>query len=111
MNENTEAIFNDETKKICLCSFSAIVLCLVFIISPLSSFLITSTLFKILILVILVYTINIHIKQTNRLTNAKQAAIAANIDKQIQMNIICSHVFTFFLIILVLFVTKSLFHL
>lgn len=111
MNENIEAVFNDETKKICLCSFSALVLCLLFIVTPLSSLFITSTLFKILILVILIYTINIHIKQTNLLTNAKQAAISANVDKQIQMNIICSYIFTFFLILLFLFVAKSLFHL
>jgi len=111
MDENTQAIFNDETKKICLCSFSALLLCLIFIVSPLSSLIITSSLFKILILVILIYTINTHIKQTNKLTNAKQSAIAPNVDKQIQINIICSHVFTFFLIVLFLFVMKSLFYL
>lgn len=111
MNENTEGLFNDETKKVCICSFAALVLTLIFIVSPLSSLFITSTLFKIAILVILVYAINIHIKQTNLLSNSKQSAIDENIIKQIEMNIMCSYMFTFFLILLVVFVTKSLLHL
>lgn len=110
MDENFESFFNDETKKICLCSFSALLLTIIFILSPLSSLFITSTLFKIVILVILVYTINIHIKQTNQLTNAKHSAISANIVKQIEMNIMCSYMFSFFLILLFLFVAKSIFN-
>lgn len=111
MEENFEAIFNDKTKKICICSFSALLLTVIFILSPLSSLFITSTLFKIAILIILVYTINMHINQTNQLSNAKQLAISANITKQIEMNILCSYIFTFFLILLFVFVTKSIFHL
>lgn len=109
MNEDSKAIFNDKTKTICVCSFAALILTIMFVISPLNSFLMTSTIFKLVILVILAYTINIHIKQTNELTNAKQAAISANIDKQIQMNLLCSYTFTFFLILLFLFVVKSVF--
>lgn len=110
MDENFEGIFNDETKKICICSFVALILTVIFILSPLSSLFVTSTLFKIAILVILIYTIHIHIKQTNQLTNAKQAAISANITKQIEMNIMCSYLFTFFLILLFVFVAKSIFY-
>jgi hypothetical protein len=110
MSENFEGLFNDETKKICICSFSALLLTVIFILSPLSSLFITSTLFKIAILVILVYTIHINIKQTNQLSNTKQSALSENITKQIEMNILCSYIFTFFLILLFLFVMKSLFH-
>ena len=109
MNQDNNAIFNDNTKKICACSFTALILTLLFVISPLSSFLMTSVFFKLVILVILAYTISMHIKQTNELTNAKQLAISSNIEKQVQMNLLCSYTLTFFLILLFLFVTKSLF--
>lgn len=109
MTQDNNALLNDNTKKICICSFTALILILLFVISPLSSFLMTSIFFKLVILVILAYTINMHIKQTNELTNAKQAAISANIEKQIQINLFCSYTLTFFLILLFLFVAKSIF--
>jgi hypothetical protein len=99
----------DVTKKVCLCSFVSIVLIIMFIISPLSSFLMTSLFVKILILIILAYTIYLNNCQTNILSLSKNSSQSLEIQSQISTNIICSYVFTLFLGILFIFVVKSLF--
>jgi hypothetical protein len=55
--KNSTQISFYETKKICICSATSIVLIVLFIISPLSNFFTTSLVMKILILAILIYTI------------------------------------------------------
>ena len=99
----------DVTKKVCLCSFVSIVLIVLFIISPLSSFLMTSSLMKILVLIILGYTIYLNNHQTNILSLSKNASQTLEIQSQLSTNIICSYIFTLFLGILLIFVIKSFF--
>jgi hypothetical protein len=99
----------DVTKKVCLCSFVSIVLIVLFIISPLSSFLMTSSLMKILVLIILGYTIYLNNHQTNILSLSKNTSQTLEIQSQLSTNIICSYVFTLFLGILLIFVIKSFF--
>ena len=55
--------FTDETKKICTFSAISIFLIILFIISPLSNFFVTSTIMKIIIVILLGYTIHLNIKQ------------------------------------------------
>lgn len=99
----------DVTKKVCLCSFVSIILIVLFIISPLSSFVITSSLMKIVILIILGYTIYLNNYQTNILNLSKNSSQSFEIQSQVSTNIICSYVFTLFLGILFIFVIKSFF--
>ena len=112
MDSNTPfnlMIFTDETKKICICSATSIVLIVLFIISPLSNFFTTSLVMKILILAILIYTIYLNNNQTNLLRNATSVINSENVKSQLNMNIICSYVFTLFIGLLVIFVIKSFF--
>ena len=100
-------IFTDSTKKICTCSAISIFLIVLFIISPLSSFFITSTLMKIITLIILAYTIYLNIIQTNYLKNATNVVNTEIVMSQLNTNIICSYIFTLFLGLLGIFVVKS----
>jgi hypothetical protein len=100
-------IFTDSTKKICTCSAISIFLIILFIISPLSNFFITSTLMKIVVLIILAYTIHLNIIQTNYLKNATNVANTDIVLSQLNTNIICSYIFTLFLGLLGIFVVKS----
>ena len=102
-------IFTDVTKKICMCSFTSIILIVLFVISPLSNLIKTSAFMKLLILVILCYTIYLNIIQTNSLRAANNAAVSEQIKTQLNLNVICSYVFTLFLGLLGIFVTKSFF--
>jgi len=99
----------DVTKKVCLCSFVSIILVILFIISPLNSFLMTSIFVKILILIILGYAIYLNNHQTNILSQSKNASKSFEIQSQLGTNIICSYIFTLFLGILFIFVVRSFF--
>jgi hypothetical protein len=100
----------DVTKKVCLCSFVSIVIIVLFIISPLSSFVLTSSFMKIIVLIILGYTIYLNSHQTNILSlSSKNSSQTPEIQSQLSTNIICSYVFTLFLGILLIFVIKSFF--
>jgi hypothetical protein len=101
-------IFTDSTKKICTCSAISIFLIILFIISPLSNFFITSTLMKIVILIILAYTIYLNIIQTNYLKTATRVANTEIVMSQLNTNIMCSYIFTLFLGLLGIFIVKSL---
>ena len=96
-------IFTDSTKKICTCSAISIFLIILFIISPLSNFFITSTLMKIIVLIILAYTIHLNMIQTNYLKNATNVANTDIVLSQLNTNIICSYIFTLFLGLLGIF--------
>ena len=112
MDSNTPfnlMIFTDGTKKVCLCSATSIILIVLFIISPLSNFFTMSLLMKIVILLILVYTIYLNNKQTNLLREANILINSEKLKSQINLNIICSYVFTIFIGLLVIFVIKSFF--
>jgi hypothetical protein len=112
MDSNTPfnlMIFTDETKKVCLCSATSIFLIVLFIISPLSNFFTTSLLMKIVTLVILVYTIYLNNNQTNLLRDASLVVNSENVKSQLNLNIICSYVFTTFIGLLIIFVIKSFF--
>jgi len=99
----------DVTKQVCLCSFTSIVIIVLFIISPLSSFLVTSSFMKIIVLILLGYTIYLNNYQTNILSLSKNSSQTYEIQSQLSTNIICSYVFTLFLGILFIFVIKSFF--
>ena len=100
-------IFTDSTKKIYTCSAVSIFLIILFIISPLSNFYMTSMLMKIIILIILAYTIYLNIIQTNYLRTATNVVISENVISQLNTNILCSYIFTLFLGLMGIFVIKS----
>ena len=102
-------IFTNITKNICMCSAVSIAIIVFFIISPLSNFFKTSLFMKIIALIILGYTIYLNTKQTNLLRNASITSLTEEVKSQLNINIICSYVFTIFIGLLIIFVIKSFF--
>lgn len=112
MNSNEHfsiTTFTDTTKKVCTCSALSIFLIVIFIISPLSRFFITSIFMKIIILTLLFYTIYLNTIQTNYLRNVNQINLSKEISSQLSINIVCNYVFTLFLGLIIIFVIKSFF--
>ena len=101
--------FTDDTKKICSCSAISIFLIIAFVISPLSNFIVASTIMKLVILIILGYTIYLNNKQTNLLKLANNTISSEQLKSQLNINILCSYVFTFFIGLLIIFIIKSFF--
>lgn len=100
-------IFTDGTKKVCMCSATSIFIIVLFIISPLSNFLLTSMLMKIITLILLVYTLYLNNEQTSLLRLASNSAQSEVVKSQLNMNILCSYVFSIFIGLLIIFVIKS----
>ena len=101
--------FTNTTKKVCICSALSIFLIFLFIISPLSNLFLTSVVMKIIILLILIYTIYLNNQQTNLLNNANNITQSKEVNSQLNINIICSYVFTLFIGLLIIYVIKSFF--
>lgn len=101
--------FTDTTKKVCICSALSIFLIVLFIISPLSNLFLTSIVMKFIILLTLIYTIYLNNQQTNLLNNANNIIQSKEVNSQLNINIICSYVFTLFIGLLIIFVIKSFF--
>jgi hypothetical protein len=112
MNSNQHfslTTFTETTKKVCTFSAISIFLIVLFIITPLSSFFLTSVLMRIITIVILVYTLYLNNEQTNYLRNASQLNLSKEVSSQLTINIICSYVFSLFIGLLIIFVIKSFF--
>jgi hypothetical protein len=108
-NHFSVTTFTNDTKKICTCSAISIFLIILFIISPLSNFFVASSFMKIVTLTILGYIIYLNNKQTELLKLVNNHANNEKIHSQLNVNIICSYTFTFFIGLLFIFVIKSFF--
>ncbi len=95
----------NSTKIACICLISSIVLILLFIISPLSNFRMTSFVMKLITLVLLGFTIYLN---NNQLVVLKSTTSESEqITSQVNINILCSYVFTLFIGLLFLYTIKS----
>jgi hypothetical protein len=101
------SIFTQETKNICLCTATSIMIIVLFIISPLSNFFKTSLFMKILSLILMGYIVFLNYKQTDLLRSASSVSDSIAIQSQLNTNILFSYIFTFFIGLLIIFVFKS----
>jgi hypothetical protein len=101
-------IFTEDTKSICICTASAIIIIILFVISPLSNFFKTSLFMKVVAMRIMAYILFLNYKQTNLLRAASSVAESESIRAQLDANIMCSYIFTFFIGLLAIFTLKSI---
>lgn len=111
MNTNTNDSFSltENTNRVCSCAAFAIFLIVLFILSPLSNYFLTSVFMKIVTLLLLGYTIYLNVQQTDYLSKASASNKKEELRQQFTINIICSYTFTLFIGLLFLFVVKSFF--
>lgn len=110
---NNSNIINEYSKSnqhICICSTVSIILILLFMISPLNNWFMTSMFGKIIILIILGYTLFYNIKLTNKFSNELGVYLASGSWSPVKTNIACSYIFSTFLFFLILIVIQSLLH-
>ena len=112
MEQNPEPfnlkIFTDDTKSICMCTAIAIVIIILFVISPLSNFFKTSLLMKLISISIIGYILFLNYTQTNLLRAASSVTESEAIRAQLNSNIITSYIFSFFIGLLAIFTFKSI---
>lgn len=96
----------DLSKKICICTYISIFIIILFIMSPLNNFVKTSAIMKVFTLIILGYTLYLSVHQNIFLQ--KNINTNPKIVSQVNTNVICSYIFTLFLLALFFFVVKDL---
>ncbi len=97
------------TKNVCLCISISALLIMLFVLSPLNSFVLSSIFGKVIILILLGYTVFYNITKTSRFANNYDIDLSLNDWNPIKINIICSYVFSGFLLVLMLTVFRQLF--
>ena len=105
--------FSKSTKNTCMCLSISMFLILLFIMTPLNNFLISSIFGKVMILTLLGYTLYYNLTKTNNFYNKVKndfniSFTSGNWDA-LKSNILCSYVFSGFLIILILSVIRKIF--
>jgi len=99
----------ESSQSICMYSTLSIVLILLFIISPINKFFLTSLFGKSVILVLLGYTLYYNVILTNKFTNELNIYLADGTWNSIKTNVACSYLFSLFLFVLFLSVIRTLF--
>ena len=95
------------TKNVCMCLGIASILIILFILSPLNSFMLSSIFGKTIIMVLLVYMIYYNLKQTNTFSNNFNISFTDGNWHPIKTNIVCSYAFSAFLLVLLVSVFTS----
>jgi hypothetical protein len=96
------------TKKIFFYSLSSLFLIIILIVTPLNNIFSISLGMKLIIIYFLSYTFYLNIKETNILRQIDRNSKIPEIMTQINVNIICSYFFSFFIGLLIIFVIKKL---
>ena len=111
MNSSSSMIveYAKSTQNVCLCLSISTFLIMLFIMSPLNTFILSSFFGKIIILILLGYTIFYNITKTLKFSNDFNINIFSGDWNPIIMNVMCSYVFSGFLMVLLLTVLQKLF--
>ena len=97
------------TQNVCICLAISLFLIIVFIMTPLNTFILSSIFGKIIILTLLGYTIYYNTMVTNKFINDFKISLTSGDWDVLKTNILCSYVFSAFLIILMLSVIRQIF--
>jgi hypothetical protein len=103
--------FSKATQNVCMCIVFSVILILVFMMSPLNTFILSSIFGKVIILTLLGYTLYYNTLQTNKFVKNLNINIFnenSNWDA-LKTNVLCSYVFSAFLLVLILSVIRKIF--
>ena len=96
------------TKNICMCVSITMFLIVIFMMTPLNSFILSSFFGKLIILILLGYTIYYNINQNNKFAKDFDISLTSDNWNVLKTNLTCSYIFTIFLIILFFSVVRQM---
>ena len=99
------SLFSNNSKKICTYSLLVIILVIAFIVSPLKYLFKTALFMKIIALIILFYTIKLSIYQFSNLRNY---SVSNELKTLLYTNLIFNGIYIIILLVLFLFISKSI---
>ena len=95
------------TQNVCMCLAIATFLIILFMMTPLKSFILSSIIGKIIILTLLGYTVFYNLKVTNQFSNELNIKLTSGEWNSMKTNIIGSYIFSIFLLILAVAIVKT----
>jgi hypothetical protein len=103
--------FSKSTENVCMCLGIAVLFIIIFMMTPLNSFILSSIFGKVIILTLLGYTLYYNTEQTNKFAKKSNINILNNNESwsPIKTNIICSYIFSLFMLVLILSVIRKIF--
>ena len=106
---STELIleYAKSTQNVCMCVAISMFLIVLFMMTPLNTFLLSSILGKIIILTLLGYTLYYNVSNTNKFSQNFGVNVSSGNWNAVKTNIICSYVFSFFLLVLMISVIRK----
>ena len=101
--------FAKSTQNVCYCLTLSIFLIVLFMMTPLNSFLLSSIFGKVIILTLLGYTFYYNTTRTNQFSNDFNISLTSGNWNALTTNILCSYIFSLFLFVLILSVIRKIF--
>jgi len=103
--------FSKSTENVCMCLGISVLFIIIFMMTPLNSFILSSIFGKVIILTLLGYTLYYNTEQTNKFAQKSNINILNNNESwsPIKTNIMCSYIFSFFVLVLILSVIRKIF--
>lgn len=96
------------TQNVCMCLGISIFLIILFMMTPLNSFMLSSIFGKVVITALLGYTIYYNISQTNKFSKNFNISLTSGNWDELKTNITCSYIFSLFLLVLLLSVLRKI---
>ena len=96
------------TQNICMCLGISVLFILLFMMTPLNSFMLSSIFGKVIILTMLGYTLYYNISQTNDFSNNFNISLTSGNWDALKTNITCSYIFSLFLLVLMLSILRKI---
>ena len=104
--------FSKSTQNVCMCLGVSVIFIILFMLTPLNLFLLSSIFGKLLVITLLGYTLYYNTEQTNKFVN-KSGVNILHINESwnfIKTNILCSYIFSALLLVLIISVIRNIFY-
>jgi hypothetical protein len=107
---STEMIveFAKSTQNVCMFLALSIFFIILFMMTPLNTFLLSSIFGKVIILTLLGYTLYYNITKTNKFSNDFSVILTSGNWDPVKTNITCSYIFSLFLLVLIMSVIRKM---
>jgi hypothetical protein len=103
--------FSNATQNVCMCVGLSVVCILLFLMTPLNTFILSSIFGKVIILTLLGYTLYYNTQQTNHFVKDSNVNIWNENEhwNPLKTNVLCSYIFSLCLLVLIISVIRIIF--
>ena len=100
--------YANDTKNVCIYTSISLLFIFIFIISPLNQFAFSSTIGKLIIFIILCFTLYKNIYTTHLFSKNTNTSLLSGDWSNMKSNIICSYIFSLFILWLLIIIIKEI---